>query len=207
MQGDTKDWGDDQFIEEITSVYNQVQAEYNAYETVLVDYRPASKAAKEQFQKNNSAADALFYASGIVGQRSGRLRAADDQRRDAHKSPKVIAVLDKIKQIRKALGTYSSDRLPATPQELKRFFAIKLELEVSVRDSSAIASSSRHKAGDRLVKTLNGTEFAFRYSPAGTFMMGSPEEEKDRESDETQHKVTLTNGFWMMETEVTQKQW
>ena len=37
--------------------------------------------------------------------------------------------------------------------------------------------------------------------------MGSPESEEDRESDETQHRVTLTKGFWMMETEVTQEQW
>jgi len=47
----------------------------------------------------------------------------------------------------------------------------------------------------------------FRYVPAGTFQMGSPESEEGRGSDERQHKVTLTRGFWMGETEVTQGQW
>ena len=41
----------------------------------------------------------------------------------------------------------------------------------------------------------------------GTFMMGSPEDEKDRGNDETQHEVTLTQGFWLGKYEVTQAQW
>lgn len=41
----------------------------------------------------------------------------------------------------------------------------------------------------------------------GTFMMGSPANEVGRESDETQHKVTLTKGFWLGECEVTQEQY
>ena len=61
--------------------------------------------------------------------------------------------------------------------------------------------------GDRAVKTVNGVEFAFRFCPAGKFMMGSPSSEKGRNADEIQHEVTLTKGFWMMETQVTQKQW
>jgi formylglycine-generating enzyme required for sulfatase activity len=45
------------------------------------------------------------------------------------------------------------------------------------------------------------------YCPAGTFTMGSPVGEKERERDETQHKVILTKPFWMGSTEVTQAQW
>ena len=63
------------------------------------------------------------------------------------------------------------------------------------------------KAGDRKTISVNGVEFAFRWCPPGTFMMGSPESEDGRFDDETQHQVTLTKGFWMLETEVTQKQW
>ncbi len=41
----------------------------------------------------------------------------------------------------------------------------------------------------------------------GSFQMGSPTSEQDRSTDETLHKVTLTRGFWMGATEVTQGQW
>ena len=41
----------------------------------------------------------------------------------------------------------------------------------------------------------------------GTFEMGSPSSEKDRDDDETQHTVTLTSGFYLGKHEVTQAQW
>jgi formylglycine-generating enzyme required for sulfatase activity len=37
--------------------------------------------------------------------------------------------------------------------------------------------------------------------------MGSPPDEVGRTIDEDQHKVTLTNGYYLQTTEVTQKQW
>ncbi len=42
--------------------------------------------------------------------------------------------------------------------------------------------------------------------PAGTFTMGSPESEPCRYDDEDQHQVTLTRGFEIQTTEVTQEQ-
>ncbi len=42
---------------------------------------------------------------------------------------------------------------------------------------------------------------------AGTFLMGSPEWEKDRQKDEKQHQVTLRKNFEIQTTEVTQAQW
>jgi formylglycine-generating enzyme required for sulfatase activity len=41
----------------------------------------------------------------------------------------------------------------------------------------------------------------------GTFVMGSPESELERNSDETQHSVTLTRAFFVDRTEVTQGAW
>ncbi len=43
--------------------------------------------------------------------------------------------------------------------------------------------------------------------PAGKFLMGSPEDEKDRSKDETQHEVNLTKDFFMGEFTVTVGQW
>ena len=58
--------------------------------------------------------------------------------------------------------------------------------------------------GKKVTNTL-GMEFV--HIPPGTFMMGSPSSEPGRDSDERQHKVTLTKGFYLQTTEVTQGQW
>jgi formylglycine-generating enzyme required for sulfatase activity len=47
----------------------------------------------------------------------------------------------------------------------------------------------------------------FVYIKPGTFQMGSPESEEGRSSNEKQHTVTLTQGFYMQTTEVTKRQW
>ncbi len=43
--------------------------------------------------------------------------------------------------------------------------------------------------------------------PPGEFMMGSPASEAGRSDDEAQHRVTITNAFYLSETEVTQESW
>jgi len=53
-----------------------------------------------------------------------------------------------------------------------------------------------------------GVGFRFRWIPPGEFLMGSSEDEKGRWDDEgPQHEVKLTQGYWMLETPVTQEQW
>ncbi len=56
-------------------------------------------------------------------------------------------------------------------------------------------------------KIINSIGMEFVYIPPGTFMMGSPENGPGRDRDEKQHRVTLTKGFYMQTTEVTQGQW
>jgi formylglycine-generating enzyme required for sulfatase activity/predicted Ser/Thr protein kinase len=45
------------------------------------------------------------------------------------------------------------------------------------------------------------------YCPAGSFRMGSPASEKNRSENENQVQVRISQGFWMGQTEVTQRQW
>ena len=68
---------------------------------------------------------------------------------------------------------------------------------------------SDHKAGEEFKRMLHGVSYRFRWCPPGTFMMGSPENEPGRDigERERQHLVTLTQGFWLLETEVTQQMW
>lgn len=47
----------------------------------------------------------------------------------------------------------------------------------------------------------------FVWIPPGTFVMGSPIDEVDRYTDEVQHTVTLTQGFWLSDHEVTQAEY
>ncbi len=60
--------------------------------------------------------------------------------------------------------------------------------------------------------THKTTKLVLRKIPAGTFTMGSPISEAGREPpvhipNETQHKVTLTQNFYIGVFEVTQRQW
>lgn len=43
--------------------------------------------------------------------------------------------------------------------------------------------------------------------PAGTFTMGSPISERNRDSDKTKHIVTLTNDIYIWQYEITQAQY
>ena len=62
-------------------------------------------------------------------------------------------------------------------------------------------------AGERRVYKIGGVFYPFRWCPPGTFAMGSPRSEPGRSDNEPLHKVTLTKGFWILETEVTQRMW
>lgn len=58
--------------------------------------------------------------------------------------------------------------------------------------------------------TYKGVRQVFRWCEPQAFLMGSPTDEPERESfglDETQHEVTLTKGFWIADTPVTQALW
>ena len=53
----------------------------------------------------------------------------------------------------------------------------------------------------------NSIDMKLVYVPADSFTMGSPSTEADRSSNEQQHPVRISKGFWMGQTEVTQAQW
>jgi formylglycine-generating enzyme required for sulfatase activity len=55
--------------------------------------------------------------------------------------------------------------------------------------------------------TYKGVRQAFRWCEPGTFLMGSPKDEPERYEDELQRQVTLTKGFWIADTTVTQALW
>ena len=76
-----------------------------------------------------------------------------------------------------------------------------------VRPALTVQGSEGTKAGELKELTIQGVKYAFRWCPAGKFIMGTPTSELWRDDDEKQHQVTLTKGFWMLEMPVTQEMW
>ena len=79
----------------------------------------------------------------------------------------------------------------------------------------SVAGGASSASGDKGQEVQGGASllasvlpsFSFRRIPKGTFVMGSPESEAGRDSDEAQVGVEITKPFEMMSKEVTQKQW
>ncbi|GJL76005.1 formylglycine-generating enzyme family protein [Nitrosomonas sp.] len=55
--------------------------------------------------------------------------------------------------------------------------------------------------------TIDGVTQRFRWIDPGTFQMGSPETEAERNNDELLHPVTISKGFWLADTACTQALW
>ena len=55
---------------------------------------------------------------------------------------------------------------------------------------------------------VGAVPFVLRWIPPGRFFMGSPDDEPGRwDAEGPQHEVTISRGFWLGETPVTQAQW
>ncbi len=73
---------------------------------------------------------------------------------------------------------------------------------------AVVATADSSAAGPEVTISLpGGTPMVLVKIPAGTFLMGSPDSERNRFSDETLHPVTLTRDYFIGKTEVTQGQW
>ncbi|HMT93871.1 SUMF1/EgtB/PvdO family nonheme iron enzyme [uncultured Thiothrix sp.] len=63
------------------------------------------------------------------------------------------------------------------------------------------------KKGFLFLKKADVVVQRFRFIEAGTFWMGSPEDEEGRFASETLHQVTLSQSFWLADTACTQVLW
>lgn len=67
--------------------------------------------------------------------------------------------------------------------------------------------SDNEKPKEITIKLPGGAEMDMVWINPGKFIMGSPESESGRESNETQHEVIISKGFWLGKYEITQSQW
>lgn len=77
-------------------------------------------------------------------------------------------------------------------------------LVVNLEDGSHYYTGAAPDLSDDACRT---TELWLRRIPAGTFAMGSPEDEIGRYTNEELHPVTLTQDYYIGVFEVTQRQW
>ncbi len=87
--------------------------------------------------------------------------------------------------------------------EIGKEYDVSVHLEKERDESETVRVVT--PPGDKTITNSLGMKFV--KIPAGSFTMGSPSSEPDRDSDETQHRVTISNSFYMQTTEVTQGQW
>jgi formylglycine-generating enzyme len=71
-------------------------------------------------------------------------------------------------------------------------------------NQGVVVDSNSAALGPRFYRVLISVPTNMMWVRAGTYVMGSPTNEPDRDTDETQHTVTLTNGFYVSRYLVTQ---
>ena len=174
----------------------------------------------EQWRGNKTSAASDQYSLAVTAYRclSGHLPFEHPNRGELREMvmyddpPRVRAIsADANAVLKKALAKKMEERYGSCMEfirELARELAVaNMPQQPSVTFATPPSSSVSHKEtlpeGD-VTLNLNGVNLTLKRVAAGTFMMGS----NDGASDEKpMHKVTLTQDFWMGETEVTQSQY
>jgi formylglycine-generating enzyme required for sulfatase activity len=113
-----------------------------------------------------------------------------------------------MRRLAKTLAVIVAMAGPATAQEETAKPDTVEIASVETASEKAYAKLKGNRAGEeREFEIAPGMKMTFSWCPPGEFMMGSPPSEEGRESREDQAKVTLSKGFWISKTEVTQSQW
>jgi len=100
-----------------------------------------------------------------------------------------------------AIENQGQQELRATLEEL----VLHVPAECRAAPGTVMEPYSYTGWAKEIIHEKSGLELV--YIPAGSFIMGSPSAETERGSDEIQHEVTLSQGFYMGKYEITQGQW
>jgi sulfatase modifying factor 1 len=113
------------------------------------------------------------------------------------RTPKKDPATDDLTKVLGDLSSTSAPRASSAPDT------------VPTRQGKESLGKTLEVTGGKMLETSlpGGKAMRFCYCPPGQFIMGSPLNEPGRNTDENQVSVTISQGFWMAETEVTQEQW
>lgn len=93
------------------------------------------------------------------------------------------------------------------------YFISSIQINLPVGDTALVSvilalKESGAQPGEERILPFGDTTMTMVWVPAGSYQMGSPTDEQDRQADEGPvHTVTFAEGFWMGKYEVTQGQW
>lgn len=167
-------------------------------EAWILDYEDLLTKQMESLIKSDSALPGVFAILEMV---SGKFS-------EAFERPKfketVIVLRDYLRS-----GKLDSEHSSKAQEYRSRLWRLRVNFEIF---------SVRELVGSM----IKDVRYNFCWCPKGTFTMGSPKfefrrntdgstfiqsNEHGRKYDEKQHKVTLSQGFWMLQTPVTQAMW
>ncbi len=159
--------------------------------------KPAVDSMDELFKKH----DQQYWAAKEMGGKTGR----------RFKKEADIKLLNGLKRL-VSIGINNWDRKPSNKAYALTYlisaisvFKVKVSAKKDIKSADNLDKYFlRNKHLKKAIKTFE-TEFV--YIQPGTFIMGSPKNEQGRSVIEKQHQVTLTRGFYLQTTEVTQAQW
>ena len=181
------------------------------------EYGNAEAQAKQKKQE-----ELVAYEREAVEARRKKLEQEEQRRRELEKQR--LAKMEKDAEgieraVKSAISNQDVKRARAELAKLtnkyietavyRRRASIQSDIDALEKRLEA-ASVVEKKVGEPKEVTIAGTPVRFRWCPPTGergFMMGSPATEDDRGTDEKRHKVVLTKGYWLMETEVTQGLW
>ncbi|MCR4572450.1 MAG: SUMF1/EgtB/PvdO family nonheme iron enzyme [Lentisphaeria bacterium] len=186
------------------------------------------KAEQEERERKVAEAEAEKKATEAARQKAAeearlaeQKKSADEARRKAEREFQEAEAARQAAEAKAAAEKKAADEARKEAEKMERerqaAEAARLAVEKKAAEEARLAEQQRKAEeearrkdawtnSDRIF-SVNGVTLTLKPVRRGRFQMGSPESEAGRSKDETQHWVTLTEDFWMGETEVTQAQW
>jgi formylglycine-generating enzyme required for sulfatase activity len=143
----------------------------------------------------------IYRQSAAIENANSLTPKADSVAQPEALPPPVIETLKPLRQHRNPAGLEIMARL-------RKWTKVQSKAIPATQSQPSWASDAGNdKFGPYADLIVNEVVQRFRWIAPGDFLMGSPESEAGRYDNETQHRVVLTQGFWLADTACTQALW
>ena len=185
---------------------NQAKSQYGhaAFDSAEAAYEEALQA--NSFENARELAPAIWLELDTLVNAAKDAYAANDFSKAVELFKKATALAPQI-PVTALNDILENARKAAADNDIQQatfYYDALAMLDPDQPDAMAFLYNHKLKSGEKFVTP---TGFTLCYIPPGEFTMGSPASEAQRDSDEVQHTVRLTKGFYMSATEVSQSEW